>query len=348
MNCKDVEVIVTNLSKSPSGVSTTLEWVAQRQQRYLNVKIFGFGSSPEVERLRIWEFWRFWSRPSTRPFRVWHARRNIEMLTGIIFRDILRMPLRLVFTSASQRTHSKYSAFLIGRMDAIIATSQASASYLQVPNTVIHHGIDLHVFSPVDDKGSARQRFDLPDKTLVGCFGRVRKDKGTDLFVHAMISCMQNHKNLHAVIAGLTRPKHRELEQELRRVIDDAGLGDRFHWLGNVHKDDMPDLYRTLNIYVAPQRWEGFGVTPLEAMASGIPVVATHAGTFKDQVAHDKTGLLVEQKTAEALAAATTQLLSNETKVKEFAINCRMRMEEHFDIDGEARAINAVYQSLWP
>ncbi len=91
---------------------------------------------------RVYDFaisGKLWRAPQGFRTRVWHARRNIEMLPGIILRDILRMPLKLVFTSASQRRHSGWTKFLIRQMDAVIATSVKSSRYLEVPNTVIMH-----------------------------------------------------------------------------------------------------------------------------------------------------------------------------------------------------------------
>ncbi|MCA1438606.1 glycosyltransferase family 1 protein, partial [Bradyrhizobium sp. BRP20] len=129
-----------------------------------------------------------WTAPAGRPCRVWHARRNVEMLPAIILRDLLRMKIRIVFTSASQRRHTGWSKFLIGRMDAVISTSGKTAAYLQVPNTVILHGIDTKRFRPATDKAEAKRALGLdPSKKIAGCFGRVRRQKGTDLFVDSMI-----------------------------------------------------------------------------------------------------------------------------------------------------------------
>ena len=81
------------------------------------------------------------------------------MIGGVLLRDVLRAPLKLVFTSAAQRDHQPFTKWLIRRMDAVIATNQRSGSFLEVPHTVILHGIDLDEFHPAQ---SPRTRFRLP------------------------------------------------------------------------------------------------------------------------------------------------------------------------------------------
>ncbi len=70
------------------------------------------------------------------------------MLAGIVLRDIFRAPVKLLFTSAAQRDHKPYTKWLIRRMDAVIATSGRSGSFLKVSHTVVMHGIDLEEFHP--------------------------------------------------------------------------------------------------------------------------------------------------------------------------------------------------------
>ena len=115
------------------------------------------------------------------------------MLAGIFMRDILRMKLRLVFTSAAQRDHKPFTKWLIRRMNAVIATSGRSGSFLQVPHDVIMHGVDLERFHPPVDLADAFSASGLPGKYAVGCFGRVRHSKGTDPFVDAMIALLPKY-----------------------------------------------------------------------------------------------------------------------------------------------------------
>ena len=78
---------------------------------------------------------------------IWHARRNNEMIVGVLLRS-LGWPLKLVFTSAAQRHHSWITRWLIRRMDAIIATSEISKSFLKREATVVMHGVDTDTYAP--------------------------------------------------------------------------------------------------------------------------------------------------------------------------------------------------------
>ena len=111
------------------------------------------------------------------------------------------------------------------------------------------------------------------------------------------------------------------------------------HW-------DISPWFKALDLYVAPQRWEGFGLTPLEAMACGVPVVATRAGAFEDLVADGQTGRLVDIEDIDALTRATAELLDDPAIRAQWSANAVRHVEEKFRIEIEAGAINAIYREL--
>ncbi len=265
----EITVIAPHFKRRLSGVtSTVIQLVPEQQRQGLGILTLGPGLPPHLPKMRWTQLPGLWKRPKSGNPRVWHARRNNEMLVGVILRDVLRMPLKLLFTSAAQRHHSRYTRWLIAKMDAVVATNAKSGSFLQVPHRVIRHGVDLDLFHPADelDLGLAPE---LRDRLLVGCFGRVRHQKGTDLFVRAMIELLPRHPEWTAVISGRVTPEHVPFADKLKADIAAAGLTDRIRFLGEV--DDIKPWYRRLTLYVAPSRNEGFGLTPLEAMASGPP-----------------------------------------------------------------------------
>jgi mannosyltransferase len=95
-----------------------------------------------------------------------------------------------------------------------------------VPNTtaVVPHGIDLSRFSPPADKRTAWKDAGLPGEYGIGVFGRVRPDKGSDVFVDAMIEALPHLPGATAVIAGLAQPKHQAYQDALKAKIAAAGL----------------------------------------------------------------------------------------------------------------------------
>jgi mannosyltransferase len=105
--------------------------------------------------------------------------------------------------------------------------------------------------------------------------------------------------------------------------------------------------YEALDLFVAPPRAEGFGVTPLEAAAYGLPVVATTVGAFPEILADRATGRLVPPGDAAALTAAIRGFLADPEMRRRFGLAARERVAREFSLAREAAAINAVYARLW-
>lgn len=341
-----VEVIAPNFKRRLSGVTTTLLRVVPVQGRDVTIAALGPGLPGETPQIRFSDFFALAKRPLTRPFRIWHARRNIEMLPGLILRDLFRFPIKLVFTSASQRKHTAWSRFLIQRMDAVIAVSPLSQQYLKVPSTVVFHGIDTAVFRP-PEPGEAVPEVFRGHGRMVGCFGRVRAQKGTDVFVDAMIQVLPDFSDASALVLGRATESHVAFQDELKRKVADAGLADRILFPGEVGPLDTPEYYRPLALFVAPQRWEGFGVTPLEAEASGVPTVATTVGAFPYLVDEGLTGSLIPPGDVDAMAAAVRRWLADEPARAKAGKAARAKIAAEYSLDSEAQGINAVYERLW-
>jgi mannosyltransferase len=343
----DVDVVVPNLNRRFSGVTATVQALLPLQARTIRIAAFGFHLPPGVPRIRRRDLLRRgWTAPRARPFRIWHARRNIEMFWGVMLRDVLRQPWRLVFTSAAQRRHSRYTQWLIRRMDAVIATSPQASSFLEVPARVIMHGVDLEKFRPAGDREAAWREAGLPGRYGVGVFGRVRRQKGTDLFVDAMCRLLPRFPDFTAVIIGLTTPDNAAFTADLRRRIAASGLEDRILFLGELPAVDVPGWFARLSIHVAPQRWEGFGLTPLEAAASGTAVVATRAGVFEHLVADGETGFVTDIEDVEALTSRLGTLMSDPALAERLGAQARLRAETRFGLAGEAEQIEEVYSGL--
>jgi mannosyltransferase len=341
-NLSQIEVIAPNLKRRLSGVTATVVRLIPVQAHSIGIVATGPGLPDSLPHLSLW---RLPFLPRDR-WRVWHARRNTEMLLGLALRHFLRRKLKLLFTSASQRKHTGYSRWLISKMDAVVATSARTAKYLERPSQVILHGIDTRSFAPPQDRKALRGRLGLPDKVLIGCYGRVRAQKGTDAFVQAMLQTLPSHPEAVALIMGRATDPHKAFLDGLKAEIAAAGLSDRILFLPEVPVDQMPDWYRILDLYVAPQRWEGFGLTPLEAMACGVPVIATRVGAFEDLVVPGVTGALVDPGDIPALAQATTALLDAPQIRAAQSVAARARVEQGFRIEDEAAALIRVYRAL--
>lgn len=334
-----IEVIAPNLKRRLSGVTATVLRLVPLQAASIGIVTTGPGLPAGLPHLPLW---RVPFLP--RRVRVWHARRNSDLLAGVVLKRLLRCDLRLVFTSSSPRARSGWTRWLISQCSALVATNARNAAVMpgDIPCEIIPHGIDTAAFSP-QPKGF----FGLPGQRLIGCFGRIREKKGTHDLVQALIAVLPAHPGWSAVIMGRVTPAEEAFAAGLRAQIAAAGLEARILIRPEASLADMPAAYSDLAIYVAPSHYEGFGLTPAEAMACAVPVVATTGvGTFDDQVVEGVTGHLVPPANPAALAAALQGLLADPSRLAAMSQAARAHVAEHFAIEGEAAALIALYRKL--
>lgn len=336
-------VIAPNLKRRLSGVTATVVRLIPVQARLIAIRATGPGLPPELPHIPLW-------RTATLPrdrWRVWHARRNTEMALGLILRRVLRRKYRLMFTSAAQRRHTGFTRWLIRQQDALVATTPQAAGYLERPAQVIMHGVDTDVFHPTDDRAKLRRQLGLdPDAVLIGCFGRVREQKGVDLLVQAGLHLLPDRPRAQIVFTGRITPEHRGFADALQARIDAAGLHDRIRFLGELPWDRLVQHYQALDLFAAPARWEGFGLTPLEAMACGVPAIGSRVGAYEALIRDGRTGSIVETGDAASLTAALAHWLDDDAARAAAGQAARAHVEQDHSIQTEARALVQIYSDL--
>lgn len=343
VDLRRVEVIAPNFKQRLSGVTSTIIQLVPLLSGRIGIATLGPGLPDTLPKLRWTQLPGLWRRPTGGVNRVWHARRNVEMLGGLALKG-LGAPLTLVFTSASQRRHTSWTKFLIRRMDAVVATSAKTAAYLEVPNTVIMHGIDTSRFAPASAKAAAAAAVGLDaSQSYVGCFGRVRRQKGTDLFVNTMIELLPTRPGWSAIIAGRATAEHKAFEAGLKQKVRGAGLEKRILFVGE--HTDIERWYQALSLFVAPQRWEGFGLTPLEAMSCGVPVVATDVGAFSELLAQD-TGRLIAADDGGAMIEAVADYMTDPQLLARSGENATAHVRQNFPLDREADQLLEIYRRV--
>ena len=338
-----IEVVAPNLKKRLSGVTATVVRLIPVQARMIGIVTTGPGLPAELPHITL-------GRAATLPrdrWRVWHARRNTEMALGLIYRRLLGRKYKLLFTSAAQRHHTGFTKWLIRQQDALIATSPQAASYLESPAKVILHGVDTEIFHPAQDKLALRESLGLdPDAVLIGCFGRVRAQKGVDLLVRAALRLFADRPKAQMVFTGRITSDNQQFTDELKAEIAAAGLTDRIRFLGELPWEDVVRHYQAMDLFAAPARWEGFGLTPLEAMACGVPVVATRVGAYETLIRDGVTGSLVPPDDLDALTEALRYWLDDPAARVAAGRTARNHVTHNHSIEDEARAIVDVYRGL--
>jgi glycosyltransferase involved in cell wall biosynthesis len=192
------------------------------------------------------------------------------------------------------------------------------------------------IYNGVDAEGIASAppaALGLPaDALAIGFVGRLDPQKGADLLPEIWERIQSAVPRAHLVIAGAG-----SCEAEMRRRLDGA---PRVHWLG--FRRDVPSILRALDLLIVPSRTEAFGLAAAEAMAAGVPVVATTAGGLPEVVVDGETGILVPPENPGAVADAVVSLANDADARRRLGAGARARVRRHFSLD----AVLDGYESL--
>lgn len=340
------EVVVTNLHRRYTGVSATVKALVPHQRQQLGLSVWDWGRLGLDGNTDLWQLLRWgWTAPPRGRWRIWHARRDTELLIGLLLRSWLRQPWKVVFTSAAPKRPGWWLRQLIRRCDAVIATSPRSAKFLDRCEAVIFHGVDCQAFQPPSDRQAALAEVGLAGYQVIASFGRIRLSKGTDLFVQALIQVLPRHPEWVGVITGLCQSRDQVFLDGLLQQIAAAGLEERIRFVGDLEPAEIKRWYQRASICVAASRREGFGLTPLEAMASGCVPVTSGAGAWP-WIIQSEVGILVNPAHSGSLADALEGLLSCPSQVDKRAVKARCLAEKAFSIQRESNLINALYAEL--
>jgi phosphatidylinositol alpha-1,6-mannosyltransferase len=219
-----------------------------------------------------------------------------------------------------------------------------------LPTTVVPPGVDTERIVPLDGvaKRSARVHFGLPvEGPLVTSASRLVPRKGMDVLIKASLRVRDRHPDVHVAISGGGRDQTR-----LQRMIDE--LGAPVTLLGRLPDADMPALYACGDVFamLCRTRWggleqEGFGIVFVEAAAAGVPQVAGRSGGAHEAVAHDETGLVVDDPTDEAaVASAIADLLDDEDRRAAMSEASRIRAETEFSYDVLAERLRVALDEM--
>ena len=280
--------------------------------------IFGAPGSILEERMRdVAPFEPILKGMDLHPATLFRARRALTRCRSEVVVAMMKKDVRLTVPAASSLgipsivRHANdrpltgwiYDHALFGALPALhVANSRAtrqtllrSASWLRSDRVmVIHNGMDPGAIDSAAPTALGLER----DAIVIGFVGRLEKRKGLLDLMKAWSRVARAVPNAHLMVAGRGPD-----EEQARQAAADA---PRIHWLG--YRADVPSLLRSVDVAVVPSHWEGFGLSALEAMIAGVPVVAANASSLPEIVSDGVTGVLVEARNADALADAIITL----------------------------------------
>jgi glycosyltransferase involved in cell wall biosynthesis len=206
--------------------------------------------------------------------------------------------------------------------------------------TVIPCGVDLHRFT---DHGPREAR--RPGMRRVAMVGRMVERKGIGNAIEALALMPRTE----LVIAGGPPRNGLHADPEasrLQRLAAQTGVAARVDMRGSVRRDDVPPLLRSADAVLCVPWYEPFGIVPLEAMACGVPVVASAVGGLLDSVVDSKTGLHVTPRNPDGIAAAVRALLEDDALRTRLGAAGARRAQALYGWDRIAADTLGVYESL--
>jgi glycosyltransferase involved in cell wall biosynthesis len=218
---------------------------------------------------------------------------------------------------------------LTGGVHAVIATSMAVARAMPGPATVVSPGTD------VPDRVAPL----LASPPTIGTAARLESVKGLPFLLQAAGALQRRYPDLRIEIAGSG-----SCEPRLRLLASRLGLAESISFLG--WQQDVDALHRRWQVFAQPSIYEGFGLAALEAMASGLPVVASATGGLPELVKDGITGFLVPVGDVDALADRLGQLLEDDELRVRMGQAARERVREHFSGAAMGAKIAQVYDRL--
>ncbi len=206
---------------------------------------------------------------------------------------------------------------------------------------IVPCGVDTVRFRPMK-RGRVRCRLSLPgDEAIILFVGRIEPLKGIDVLIRAVAQLDGPFRLL--VIGGDDKDSARK--DQLVALASELGIDARVTFLDAVPHRELPLYYNAADICVVPSYYESFGLVALEAMACGIPVVASRVGGLKDTVLDGRTGYLVPWRCPEPFAERLELLLSNETLRRSLGREARAAAER-FRWSEVAAKVEDVYHDL--
>jgi D-inositol-3-phosphate glycosyltransferase len=237
----------------------------------------------------------------------------------------------------------------VGRAaDGIIATCSDEAFELRQLGvaanriTVIPCGVDLAHFTPHGPHEPRRRTF------RVLSVGRLVPRKGVGTVIEAVARLVADGVDVELVVVGggaTTGGVDPELDR-LAGIIARHDAGSHVELRGQVPQSDLPDLYRSADLVICAPWYEPFGIVPLEAMACGVPVVASSVGGLIDTVVDGATGRLVPPRDLAALASTVHTLLESADDRAQMSVEGRRRVVERYSWDRVAAESERAYRSI--
>lgn len=202
----------------------------------------------------------------------------------------------------------------------------------------IINGVDAKKFKPDDNTQIIKSKLGLsPDDFIIGAVGRFDPIKNFDILIKAF--AWGEHKNITLLMVGDGRERSR-----LARLAKNCGVAEKTIFLGE--RKDLPELYKIMDVFILPSRNEGISNTILEAMATGLPVIATDVGGNSELVTHNETGILIKPNSVESIVEAIRMYINHPELTRLHGKNSRQKVLTKFTLNRMVSEYTSIYRKL--
>jgi glycosyltransferase involved in cell wall biosynthesis len=204
-----------------------------------------------------------------------------------------------------------YIKSIFNRCDYVTSPTQTAIDMLKdngitAPARPISSGIDLNIFKPENDGTHLRERFKIPNKPVILYTGRISGEKRLDVLVSAMPDVLGTI-DAHLVICGSGREK-----ENVEALVGKLGISENVTFTGFLSHDEFPDIYSLADVFAMPSESELQSIVTLEALASGLPVIAANKDALPELVVNPQNGFLFEPGDEKALCEHITTILTDD------------------------------------
>jgi len=220
-----------------------------------------------------------------------------------------------------------------------------SISYsLNIPHDkidVIPNGVNIDKMRADFDHGAEKAKYALPHESIVFYVGRLVWEKGIDILVGAIPSILEKQPDAKFVFAGCGY-----MTDRLKKQAHDIGVADKVLFLGFVDDETLKRLLNISNVMVVPSRYEPFGITAVEAMSCGLPVVVADTGGLAETISHDIDGIKVWPESSNSLAWGICRVLGDHNLAASLSENAYKKIEKQYNWSSISARLKLVYDNV--
>ena len=280
-------------------------------------------------------------------FDVVHFHTGRAHLLGAIATLSPDPPIRIATRRMEHRTGGPLKALILyNRLtDMTVAISQSVRQALLQAGTrppkvrIIPDGVDPSSFENKDPQ-PWRQKLGIDEKSpVIGFIGSLIKKKGIEVLLRAGPTILEKHPSCRFLVVG-----EGPLQSHLEQVVTTLGTTNSVIFTGR--QTDIPGMLAAMDVFVLPSLQEGLGVSVLEAMAAGRPIVASRVGGLPESVLQGETGFLFKPEDAGELAESLLTLLDDPEMCARFGQAGKKRVATHFSSTKMALQYEALYREL--